>query len=150
MDFSSLPTDNLYKFMALAGILVAMLSIAMCFWAIRSLTLRLHQLDIEVAEVEVYERYLRDLSATGDQSKIADAQHEFLRQALDVELKLAQAGQKVKHCDFYLREIWVFHILMAVGVGLGVTLACIGFDLWYDRLKIHLDAAVQINVVGEP
>jgi hypothetical protein len=136
MDPSKFPTDNLYKFIALCGMVLALAS-GYAFWTVSE----------KRSFYAVEEAYYRStLSAlAGDYEK---EKSPALKEAMGkVLVDTAAVYTERRHKDEVNREKLLSAVsrltwLLCCSTFLGICLAGAGFVLWYHKLQRHLDRAV--------
>ena len=165
------PTDNLYKFMAIAGVLIFLLS----WWPIylfygigqQSIALRseVDVMEIETQYVEMFvegvrtelslERLPGDDTApgeTGSQQRERPADRVERRRTLteealarnrDLQIKTRQLSAKLESLDHLQRAHAVLRVLSLIGISVSIALAYVGFKFWYTRVQKHLDHEYQ-------
>lgn len=125
MNINSLPTDNLYKFVALSGIALILFSVAYIKPMLMELDVEQTQL---IAEIEYY-------SQLKDEGK-------NLEKILSHE-KLLEWHIKTKVLEKKIEQVNELTIHARVSIWLGCFLMYIGFQLWYYRVQKPIDAAVK-------
>ncbi len=176
MHFPNLPTDNLYKFLALSGVVVVLVSI---FYPIsrlgelrqkaielaaeikildlesKRLTVNHSQLEREVAAFE------KQLSAAekekrptpGDIDSIEKIHNQLRTRALkletsndDLQVKLVKVSAKNDQLVQLVRYVEYFVNVMYGGIVIGVLLAWVGFGLWYVRVQRPQDLLLKQQI----
>lgn len=144
-DIPAFPTDNLYKFIAVAGLALALLS----YWIFVRATARIREnideLEIDMAPAQSRrERLRREISrietlANPNQEDIATL--EGMLQDLEELMTVLSAKSTIlnrKHQQ--LRELAVT-VLVGFAVGIGVSSS--GFLLWYHRWQRYQDQLIR-------
>ena len=129
MQFPNLPTDNLYKFLALSGVLVAVVSVYFVITtAYRSQELaRLVEENIRISDV---------LIDFGEITLNSDAMQEAL-------LVLAESTAEIQELNFIVdRKNTTIFIGLIVSFA-GVVMSYFGFFLWYRRVQIYHDMILK-------
>ena len=130
MNVPNLPTDNLYKFMAIAGIVIAagggLASYAA--WQKADQDLFLLQIDVDRLKAEI--------------------QHADERELILPEIHVAQAelsarADRARDVSNRLTGLAITSVLMILA---GAGLALNGFRLWYTRLQVHHDELLRRQV----
>jgi hypothetical protein len=151
MPLPSIPTDNLYKFLALAGLSLAIFSfvfpktqqhdLARVLWEtkididVAAEQLRYINEQISIMEVKREEAYRKnsDLeSVKNDEMRILDLQH-------NLRIQQAQAANKTKLLGDLTRELAQVRLFSKIGIALGLVLTGCGFFLWYVKLQRYQD-----------
>ena len=140
MQLPTLPTDNLYKFLALSGIALFVLSVVITNQSANDALRESDKLRIELAGLQA------DVQALGEDTAYAkthsDVQHErerllqLRRQAMIGRAESATLDRLIAVAAAY-RSLgnWLG------SVGGGLTL--LGFVLWYVKLQRHQDEIVR-------
>lgn len=152
MDLTALPTDNLYKFMALAGTLLLVFSVYLGFTRYQKYWERLDELSLELAENEATirraEREVAAIEGKHDPSPEA-------AQALEERKFEARRRHELNKSRLAIVERtdrdrkWALGISIALAVA-AVLLAGSGYYLWYDRLQRFQDRAVEAEAQNRP
>jgi hypothetical protein len=151
VDPTSLPTDNLYKFVSLAGLAIAM-GATWIHWKqadrfhsrLDTAHRRVARHSAKAVKLQAILRRAADLSATGKLSDEVEAKR-LARRAADLEDELEHDGELLHvTADANLteaRERGVpFYAVMGAFI-LGGVMMIRGFTLWYTRLQVPLDRA---------
>ena len=136
MQIPNLPTDNLYKFIALSGLSIFLFS----FFIPLYLNYSINQQIAEVlSDLHVVESKMDRLENTPK-----DSPH-FERRFKEVELlndKVRKANELTKYLR--LNQLSVLNYKY-IGVTIGVFLSVLGFYLWYTRVQKYLDKELRNN-----
>lgn len=142
MNGLSLPTDNLYKFIAIAGLALIIFAAYLDYTKGMETSLAVEelkgQLDIEKAESEYLNTQLSEALKKSDPSAYRKLSRELDKQSAVINAKLATVKFQAQVYD-WLRKVLVFTYLVGIGVSL------FGFFLWYFRVQRHLDAAIRLE-----
>ncbi len=146
MRFPNLPTDNLYKFMALSGLILFVFSFFVPFWLMHNIKLKTLEIKEELDLLDIEEKYLKEIHEdiealpSNKRRKAIKLNEERFK---DYSKKLMQTRRKVetmKYLDSMRRDI---RILALVGISLGVIFTYCGFFLWYKRLQKYQDQIIK-------
>jgi hypothetical protein len=151
MPLPNLPTDNLYKFLALAGLTLSLFSFVFpriqehnakrVLWETKididlaGEQLRYVEQQISILDVKREEAYRKNTSlrpVKDDEMRILELQH-------NLRVQQAQVGVKTKLLGALSDELAEARFFSKIGVLLGLLLACCGFSLWYVKLQRHQD-----------
>lgn len=147
MNISSLPTDNLYKFMSIFGLVVLIFSASFPINLI-------HNLELEMVKVET-ENKLIDHEASLLEKKITKAEKKETLSTSEVQqLKDDANNIKIKHI-ISSGEIEKLRVLSSqlvfswglakIGASCGLTLSILGFLLWYFLVQKPMDLKATLN-----
>jgi len=170
-----MPTDSLYKFCALSGLVIALLSI----YYPHALLLDLHEkcgvvtreIDVAEAEHDYLTSYLARAQAIvqngvageevhstvkihglvltysdADIKVLLDRIYEDLR---DLEIATAYLHQSNEETLRLWRNIQVIRWLSGLGLGIGILLAVYGFRMWYVRIQVYQDRMLATSALTD-
>lgn len=153
MDFTTLPTDNLYKFLALTGVLIAALSVFVPYTLIGD-AIR-EQTEIyggqEIAQIEL--KYIEDeLKEALEKNKGELPSEERLRlrkELRDAKIEGEKAITRFNHFSYLRQRALDIRRHALIGFWFGVALASTGFVLWYTRLQRYQDIILRKQTTVE-
>lgn len=135
LDIPSLPTDSLYKFLALSGVLMAFGSIF--FYSKLRLAIRkkIYDVELEQAENEALISYF-------------ERQESHSPERL---LELRKNTNKARVSVEEIRSLWkdlknlrvVFYLIIAIGLAMAAT----GFVLWYSKVQVYQDTLLEFRAL---
>jgi hypothetical protein len=134
---SGLPTDNLYKFIAFSGLLVALYSATFPIIVAEKDLQRWEQLQVEMAELASEIEFLREDAAIDEAMGLESPERgaDHLRESRFVRKANAVMGAKLKAAGrLNARGKWLLRLFI-VGSSVGIALSAVGFILWYTRLQ---------------
>jgi hypothetical protein len=141
MDFPSLPTDNLYKFLALSGLALILVSFVFPGNLINDLELKSvdaqTQINLLAFESSILER---DVEAAGKKDSLPPDELVKLderRQRLKAKL-IETEGQK-NRLAVLVRQVRLTFNLFRIGGFAGLAMSSVGFLLWYRRVQKPAD-----------
>jgi fucose permease len=142
MNGVNLPTDNLYKFIALAGLAIMIFSGYFIVTRLEQGTALRNQLDRESALIDVQENQI-ELALEQLKLKIGVEAKALQSARNEIQRRKAQLGKDAEAATRYLKfSLFLFeYLFIAVYVGIGI--AIFGFGLWYWKLQRHMDKAVR-------
>jgi hypothetical protein len=135
MDPSKFPTDNLYKFMALCG-LVLLIASAYADWQMSD---RLSTYQWEEALTEHDKNFLMN-SYEKEQNK--EVKELYFKMFTSVNARGPHPHSSEAEDKKFIAELGRNRTMIRTGIVLGLLLTAIGFFLWYHKLQKHLDKAV--------
>lgn len=144
-EITSLPTDNLYKLYALAGISLTVISLGFLFTHISDIKIRISELQTQADIFEIEEKALgRAISTAEKMSAASPDQTAQLRQQSDALLvKRAQIGGQSRQVQVLVSELRVLQYF-AYGLALlGFFMSAFGFRLWLHRVQLPNDALLR-------
>jgi|CXWL01.1.fsa_nt_gi biopolymer transport protein ExbB/TolQ len=141
MNLPSLPTDNLYKFVALTGL--ALLALSLTFPVSKIIELQMAvtesqalraKLDIQDDTVErALQKLEKSISPSAGEVASVRELHEQ-RKLMQIEL-----DKTSKLNTYQLEWIQLYRSASIIGLILGSVLATLGFRFWYIRVQRPLD-----------
>ncbi|PAK91743.1 hypothetical protein B8X02_11865 [Stenotrophomonas rhizophila] len=149
MDIPSLPTDNLYKFAALAGLLLIVLGLAYPSSKIFEIELYQNEIDTDIALAEARAEAFRRLSdRLTERSPVTREQADQFEVARDAGFEgTAQIREKSKRARILLDQaLFYFYVGIALLV-FGAILSVWGFSNWL-RLQRAADAIMLNELSG--
>ncbi|MFH1315373.1 MAG: hypothetical protein ABIH67_03175 [Candidatus Uhrbacteria bacterium] len=147
MNIPNLPTDNLYKFIALVGVVV--LLAASYFPIIKARELRLAMIEIEgkIKSLEIEVQYLQDINkklepneSTGDRNK-----EELLDKAYKLKMKNEELRTNSKKVEVIGIDYECIRKIQTYGMIFGFILSAFGFFLWYFKIQKYQDKQLKKN-----
>jgi len=147
VNIPNLPTDNLYKFIALVGVVV--LLAASYFPIIKARELRLAKIEIEgqmrLLEIEV--QHLQDTSKQlGSNETIGDCnREELVGKAYKLKMKNEEIKTNSKKVEVIGIDYELIRKIQVAGMILGFILSAFGFFLWYFRIQKYQDKQLKKN-----
>jgi hypothetical protein len=150
MTVPPLPTDNLYKFLALSGLVLC----GVCFWYPHAQIYRLlgddirWRTDAEVVKIQ-YEYLKADIERLGKvpTNSLSAAEVAELRQRnQQLEVARAELDGKRQQIIITLDELRGLQHLRKAGLAFGMFLWLLGFWLWFRRVQLPLDAMLRKQV----
>ena len=148
MSIPSLPTDNLYKFMALSGLVL--LTLSAYYPAQRIAELQLKQVntstEIALAKLEADE-IGKELSYLEKQKSPDQAVFETLKKRqLQSQQSVVRIRGLAETQNVLLEQRFRLLVIGSIGLIAGSALSWYGFRLWYARVQRPMDAAVAKSV----
>lgn len=164
MNFPNLPTDNLYKFLALTGVFLVLL----CFGLLEYRLSRQVELNTEISlgkeaigflerdlqrfgeklskELEQAAKNQRELTEYSislliDEQKYLENQSRKARQDMLALRKISDTAE-----NYYERTKGLSPILLSGGI-LGIIIAFLGFYYWYERLQKYQDMLLRYQAL---
>lgn len=139
------PTDNLYKFIAISGVVILIMSVGFPFSKATNLSIK---------EAEITADYIRLLeeSKFGDDSgtlftgnpKKSKEHTDFLnKQTKESNRTLREIEQKERIFKIFKQEIRFYTWVGAVGATFGFAVSLWGFFLWYSRVQKYEDIILK-------
>lgn len=155
------PTDNLYKFIAIAGIALS----ALCVVQINSLhrqSIEVNRLFFQASDLSVdkqvgflrrhheIENKTEDVSDQLSESVVSELESEA--RILEFELSMADANYEnaVAVHDGQMKALEIKRFFSIVFIIIGLIVSFLGFVLWYFKVQRHLDREVKQKLAPQP
>jgi hypothetical protein len=143
--FSNLPTDNLYKFMALAGLAIFVFMIYFSFMRGIELREKMNEILLErsILKVEITqsERILTRLKE--NQNPTVEEFKDLIKIYSDIERRSAILEEKTSILNQLMDYTdWLYNIRAILFI-VSLFLTVLGFLLWYYRIQRYQDKALQ-------
>jgi hypothetical protein len=155
MTLPQFPTDNMYKFMAIFGLTIALGSYVVVDWRVSNKALEKISLDREKLKYETERSYDSDvMKAYGDQIDEIDKEKnpdlKQISELTEIYDKTAQQyfqNEKNKVLDSEYKnvddDIKLLNNALKYGIIVGSVLTVIGFILWYFKLQRYQDNLIK-------
>ncbi|MBI3585128.1 MAG: hypothetical protein HY096_14420 [Nitrospinae bacterium] len=127
MNLPNLPTDNLYKFIALSGLLISILTIILPIKINYDIRLKDLTIKKELAILNIELNFLKQNQTNKQQT---------LEELKDLRIKLIQQESKNKELEKYDDTTIYFFIY-------GLMTSTIGFSLWYSKVQKYNDIIIK-------
>lgn len=137
MDFPALPTDNLYKFIALAGLVVTLVSLTYPTGKIVELELGLIEAQSQRTKLEIEVSEIDRLAVNLQEEKSPTVQDvSGLRERLvQSKIKRVDLVKSVSVAEIQLQWVYRYSVAAIVGVLLGCYATFLGFRSWYANVQ---------------
>lgn len=147
MNFPQIPTDNLYKFMALSGLAIALISFFLPMKQVRDI-------EMEIVEIQEQARLLNEKNDFLDikkgiierlKSAPAEEAEKIFIERQQLVLESVRILAKLERVKFLKDEIKNLKTIIGLLSGLGVFLSVLGFILWYQKVQRYQDKVLKDN-----
>ena len=169
LNTPNLPTDNLYKFMAVTGAVAVLSAIFFMtsmindtYEKVFDLSKKLSLLEIRtqssVSEFENFKKAISKLevddsvmskhepSQTHQYAEVIKFLDEHMENSIFLESDIAKLKADRERIVHYSNQIDRYIIWLSVIVMIGSALSCLGFWLWYMRVQKSLDALIKRQI----
>jgi len=130
-----LPTDNLYKFMAIIGVVTTALSILAPASVGRTIALQQFEIERDLSLLEAEQRRIETLPPEQEM-----AEHD--QHARELRRNLEEVKYKNRVLEYSIWTLRLWKAAAAMGIVGGLLLSVSGFWLWYTRLQRFQDRAL--------
>ena len=130
----AIPTDNVYKFRAISGVVVAL------FFAYQLGSGGREMLRLQFERQEEA-NMIAEITAQIDEGIFTPAESE--KRMLDLLDRQTQLRVYERTLQQFKKAGWWYGILNGVGLVVGVIIAYFGFGAWYDRVQRHQDTILM-------
>ncbi len=158
MQIPSLPTDNLYKFLAFSGLLLILISTLGAPYSklilMESLMKASTDLEIYKAEVDFLSEKTKILedkkkNKTLSNSKLISATEDLRDNTHKIKISQIRATNAFSLEKAKLESLEILEEYQLVGLVFGYLLASFGFVLWYAKVQKISDIRL-LNEIGKP
>jgi len=147
-DLLSLPTDSLYKFLALSGLAITAISLILPEFLLKNLKFNIYEVrmshDITFEKEKDFIR--RSKIYSEKQNKTLEEVEIYEKESLDNRCARIQIDKEVKEIEYLVAKFKVVNSIQIFSILLGLSMFISGFYLWYTKLQIFLDAAIKTNI----
>jgi hypothetical protein len=156
MISSNLPTDNLYKFMAIAGLVLFIFGAYTCFSNIRQIETAVWQQEVAAQMIEREQEWmlsrLAEINAEVDAAGSNDiagrdgqiAELEEIQERLkEQNSSLGEHHESLLNLEYENKWSFVIQFGGLICATVGAWLSWFGFRLWYLRVQVFQDAALR-------
>ena len=132
MNLPSIPTDNLYKFLALAGLLIALFAHIYPRWQADQLHLKIIEMQVDGEILETEMRWFTiAVDAPSKKPKPTVADMQSIRAAhTENGLRLVRFKSKQEQLKVLMAQLKYFQNMFSLGAGIGTSMAMSGFIHW--------------------
>jgi len=145
MNLPNLPTDNLYKFVALSGLVIFLLSVIYPQTEVWDIEIEILRLSGEGKEIDYLLNEIEDDSDELVDIKLltADEKKALVQNLVDLGLKSIKLETALDEINIRNERIGSLLIKMYVGIALGSAMMCFGFLSWYHRVQKYQDEIIK-------
>jgi len=151
MNLPTLPTDNLYKFLALSGLAIAIFSLVFPMIRISEIKMKLVEAETQsnVLNVEI-EELKEDTDRWAKKTSLSPEETASLRKRLiELRIKGVQIRGRFEQIKSLNKDLDYSMILIWVGLPLGMLISYLGFLLWYFRVQKPNDLLLRKQVESD-
>ena len=159
--FSSIPTDSLYKFLSLSGIVLILASATIPEYFRKIFLFQLFDVrsrhDIDVIEVKFLEEKIdalrNELNAlksdenTSSESRrieLSDVENAINEKIFELSKNIPITACEIKKIEYLSLRVKIITIYQKMFMFIGISFTFFGFYFWYFKLQIFLDAAIRL------
>lgn len=143
MDILKPPTDNLYKFIAISGLLIFLASFVFPQILGREYVTKVAEVEGGLRVLENESAYITRLrSQSDDQNQKAEDNSEIKQREARFD-KVAEVRKKHEISKALSAEVRRWKLFGIIGMSLGIVLMAGGFYLWYSRLQKYQDKLLK-------
>ncbi|MBU6405419.1 MAG: hypothetical protein KGL63_03055 [Betaproteobacteria bacterium] len=148
MNIPAVPTDSLYKFMALSGVLLVIVGVFYPAYLLQQLQPRVIDAQTTVAILKLQSDQLKfDVGLLkASKSPTLEQLAKIEKQNTEMRVKLARAEGEDAKVAFFSSQVKIIINLEYVVSMFGLFLALSGFSLWYNRVQKPADRLAERRV----
>ena len=149
----NIPTDNLYKFMAIAGLSLMVVSTIWFEGERKEAFARSDNVRLQIKILDVEKQYLKTETDTSQElllratdlpskellKRIEDSNQSLQSRKKDLELKEAEVESQREVVNRIITKLELARFIYMVAIICGIALMAVGFWLWYWRSQIYQD-----------
>ena len=152
MQIPNLPTDNLYKFVALVGFVLVLATIFISFMVTERFVERGHDYQATLESVILIRSELNDsLRAQIEASSKKNRDLSPKKSAYDqreIDDVFAKSQIAKRNLDHIERQMKAWDIAFIVFLVIGIAMQFVGFSLWYSRSQRYQDELLRLQVIA--
>lgn len=151
LPIPTLPTDNLYKFMALSGLAILIISTVFPMMRISEIKLKLVELETQTEIIGIETQKLKEeVSEKAEQIekwmlRLKDLEADRKRM-IKLQIKTVELVGQRKLVEVLLEDLRSYLIFIMVGGALGGLLCSSGFGLWYGLVQRPSDLLLKTQL----
>lgn len=157
-DLLSLPTDSLYKFLAMSGLITLFLSVILPFYFGYKIRIRLIDLDKDASigllkqrhigkKIDVLEMKFERAKKDGGDDDLGEELAQVRGEQNEVDILIAEVSSEKVKMEYLSKLSQLLQWVQLAGVSLGIVMTACGFYLWDIRLQIYIDKAVAHGII---
>lgn len=158
MNIPNFPTDNLYKFIAISGLILILVSMVIPFIKSEEILLQTQKDSLKLSIFEIQSKYLDEnveflksrmekLLEENKDTKFTNEDKEdaikLQNDLMQLEIDLANIKNKNNITEESLNTLRNLRKTFSLVGVLGFVLATFGFLMWYVKLQFHLDKIIE-------
>ena len=145
------PTDNLYKFVSIFGLIIFLFSIYYPYQKAHDLTFNVYELESEVEYIKFKNKHLKGrvkiiekrLEKEENLEKAQEIRDDFYKHEIELKKLLVKASENINKAELLLFEVKAYMWLGIIGNIFGVLLMWFGFRRWYIYIQKPNDEQIK-------
>jgi hypothetical protein len=151
MNIPSLPTDNLYKFLALSGLAIAIFGLV--FPAIRISEIRLKLIEANtqtrLLKLEI-DQLKEDVDTAKKKSSVSPEEIGNIRKRMiEINVKKVELDGRTEQIKALMEDLNFARGALKVSAPLGLVISFLGFYFWYSLIQKPNDLLLQKQIKKE-
>jgi hypothetical protein len=143
MNLPNLPTDNLYKFIALAGLTIIFFSMVLPIIALHNLKLELLKTNGELSVLQAEFEFLRDDMEVAKRNPSPETAPRLGDKMKELRIRTLQLKSKDEAERFLHRQTIIWQSVATIGISIGSLMLILGFKFWYQRVQKYQDLILK-------
>jgi len=154
MQIPSLPTDNLYKFLAIAGLVIIVLSVVGPWSRYEQLTpktievetqVSTHKREIVSVESAIMrtEEELKKAKTQKERELLLARAEELQKQKRQLQIMISEIAGKRTLLQHLQERVALYFVVGTYSLVFGVIVSIVGFVLWYRRVQRYQDGILK-------
>ncbi|MCT7618381.1 hypothetical protein N5U05_11590 [Aliarcobacter butzleri] len=163
MQLPTIPTDSLYKFMSISGIIVMLFFFSISIYSIYQIQNKITEEKKNVSILEAktkilkrlsdnHESYIQELLKLVEEKEITKREfYELQKQEIlrfneysnPIEIDLAISGSNIKSLDISINYVYAILLVSIILSFRSLYFTRKSFKLWYEKLQVHQDKQIK-------
>lgn len=163
MQLPTIPTDSLYKFMSIGGIIVMLFFLSISIYSIYQIQDKITEEKKNVSILEAktkilkrlrdnHEGYMQELLKLVEEKEITKREfYELQKQEIlrfneylnPIEIDLAISGSNIKSLDISINYVCIILVVSVILSFRSFYFTRKSFKLWYEKLQVHQDKQIK-------
>ena len=151
MNLPSLPTDNLYKFLALSGLFIVLFSFIFPMKRIGELKLKTLEIETQSEVLNIEIDFLKHDTITWAEKDKLDPEETVLirKRTRETKIKLAELVGRRAQIEVLKKELLFYWRFIQVTFWFGLVISLAGFTLWYFLVQKPNDLLLRKQIKKE-
>jgi len=147
MNLPNLPTDNLYKFVALVGVVILIGASYFPIVKAREYQLSMVKLEGQLRLLNLELEYLKEKAThlKSDQDNTGHNRTELIYEAHQLKMKHEKLKTKSEELRVLELDYVFFSSMQRIGMLMGILTGILGFSLWYFKIQRYQDRQLKKN-----
>lgn len=147
MSLPNLPTDNLYKFVALVGVIILIATLYFPIMKAREYRLSMVKLKGQLRLLDIELDYLKEKATDlkSDHDNTGHTRTELIYEAHQLKMKSEELKTKGEELRILELDYQLLISIQKSGMLMGILTGILGFSLWYFKIQRYQDRQLKKN-----